>query len=297
METRIRAPLDELWRLTQSPDLHARWDLRFTRIQYLPRLDEYQPQRFLYATRIGCGWAIEGAGETVGQRCGEHGERASALKFWSDDPKSLIREGAGYWRYVPADGSVRFFTSFDYRVRFGALGQVIDTALFRPLIGWATAWSFDSLRLWLEKGLDPATSRERSLIHLMARAALAFVWIYQGTVPKLLTQNADELAMLQQTGLSAPDSLVAIQVIGWAEVAFGLLILLRLRDRWPLVLTILLMLAATVSVALSSPHYLTMAFNPISLNLLMVAVAAIEFLVSRDLPSASHCLRVPSEDR
>ena len=25
-------------------------------------------------------------------------------------------------------------------------------------MGWATAWSFDRLRLWLEEGIDPATS-------------------------------------------------------------------------------------------------------------------------------------------
>src|SRR4051794_30343663 len=101
VEIRICGPMEELWRLTQSPDLHARWDLRFTDIEYLQRPDESQPQQFLYATRVGFGLAIEGKGETVGQRDGATGERTSALKFWSDDPKSIIREGVGYWRYVP----------------------------------------------------------------------------------------------------------------------------------------------------------------------------------------------------
>jgi hypothetical protein len=27
--------MDEVWRLTQTPDLHQRWDLRFTSIAYL----------------------------------------------------------------------------------------------------------------------------------------------------------------------------------------------------------------------------------------------------------------------
>ena len=48
--------MDDLWRLTQTPELHRRWDLRFTDIEYLPRPDEAEPQRFLYATRIGFGW-------------------------------------------------------------------------------------------------------------------------------------------------------------------------------------------------------------------------------------------------
>ena len=37
VEIPIRAPLEELWRLTQTPDLHQRWDLRFTRIALTPR--------------------------------------------------------------------------------------------------------------------------------------------------------------------------------------------------------------------------------------------------------------------
>jgi len=49
----IDGPVDRLWQLTQTPDLHRQWDLRFTDIRYLPRPDPAQPQRFLYATRIG----------------------------------------------------------------------------------------------------------------------------------------------------------------------------------------------------------------------------------------------------
>jgi hypothetical protein len=44
----IQAPLEDVWRLTQSPDLHQRWDLRLTRITYLPRPDSAAAQRFLY---------------------------------------------------------------------------------------------------------------------------------------------------------------------------------------------------------------------------------------------------------
>lgn len=295
VEICIRGAMDELWRLTQTPDLHARWDLRFTDIEYLPRPDEAQPQRFLYATRIGFGLAIRGKGETVGQRDGANGERTSALKFWSDDPKSLIREGGGYWRYVPTKDGVRFFTSYDYRVRFGTLGRVFDALVFRPLIGWATAWSFDRLRLWVEKGIDPAVSLQRALIHAVASSALAFVWLYQGLIPKLLDQHADELAMIQQGGISVATAPLAVQVIGWCEVIFGLAMLVLFHHRWPYCLTILLMICATVGVAIGSPQFLVAAFNPVSLNVLMVALASVGLLASRDLPSARPCLRKQPE--
>jgi hypothetical protein len=284
VETRIHGTMDELWRLTQTPERHVCWDLRFTDIEYLSRPDENQPQQFLYATRIGFGLAIQGKGETVGQRDGANGERASALKFWSDDPKSLIREGAGYWRYVPTTDSLRFFTFYDYCVRFGVLGRAFDALVFRPLIGWATAWSFDRLRLWIEKGIDPAVSLQRSLLHFVARSALAFVWLYQGAVPKLLHQHADELAMLQQAGISVMTAPLAAQVIGGMEVVFGLAMLLVFHRRWPFVVTIVLMIAATLGVAISAPRFLVAAFNPVSLNVLMIALAVVGLLASLDLP-------------
>jgi DoxX-like family len=203
VETRIGGTMEEVWRLTQTPDLHVRWDLRFTDITYLSRADPNLPQQFRYAKRIGFGLAIDGQGETVGQHDGNGGERTSALKFGSDDARSLIREGAGYWRYVPTANGVRFLTSYDYRVRFGRCGRFVDALVFRPLLGWAAAWSFDRLRLWIEKGIDPAVSLQRSLIHAIARIAVAFVWCYQGLLPKLLGPHADELAVIQQGGVSA----------------------------------------------------------------------------------------------
>ncbi len=50
VEIFIRGNLADLWRLTQTPELHTRWDLRFSRIDYLPRLALAEPQRFCYST-------------------------------------------------------------------------------------------------------------------------------------------------------------------------------------------------------------------------------------------------------
>src|SRR5256886_11475596 len=88
-ETLIKSDRETVWRLSQTPLLHARWDLRFTDIEYLPRESAAEPQRFRYATRIGFGLAVKGWGETIGDP-----ERStSALRFGSTDAKSIIREG------------------------------------------------------------------------------------------------------------------------------------------------------------------------------------------------------------
>ena len=82
--------METLWQWTQTPELHVQWDLRFSTIEYLPRPDPAEPQRFLYATRIGCGLRIEGTGESFGTVENVSGTRSSVLKFWSSDRKSLI---------------------------------------------------------------------------------------------------------------------------------------------------------------------------------------------------------------
>lgn len=294
VEIFIRGSIDEIWEKTQTPQLHQRWDMRFTEITYLPHSDE-QPQRFLYSTRIGFGLRICGEGETVAAREDPQGQRTSSLKFWSDDPKSLIREGTGYWQYVPHHDGVRFLTWYDYRTRFGWPGQVFDNMIFRPLIGWATAWSFDRLRLWIEQGIDPAVSLQRSLVYSMARLTVAFVWLYHGLIPKLLFHHPDELAILAQSGLSPEAAQLALNVIGVVEIAFALILLAVWRNRKLLLLNIGLMLLALVGVAVNAPSFLIAAFNPVTLNICMIALAIIGCLSGYDLPSASACLRKPPE--
>jgi hypothetical protein len=293
VEARIRGRMEDLWARTQEPADHERWDLRFTDIDYLPRPDEGQPQRFRYATRLGFGLRIEGEGETVGERTGSGGQRTSALRFWSDDPKSLIREGSGYWQYIPTDDGIRFITAYDYQVRFGALGLAIDALVFRPLIGWATAWSFDRLRLWVERGTDPALSLQGSLVHGVARGAVAAVWLYHGAVPKLLARHADERAMLRDAGVAPRAVGPVLALVGTGEVLFGALILLTWSARWPFLASIALMLLATLGVGRNSPRYLVAAFNPVTLNALVVALSIIGLLVDPTLPSARRCLRQP----
>ena len=50
---------------------------------------------------------------------------------------------------------VKFLTQYDYDVNFGRAGKIADKFIFRPLIGWATALSFDVLKRWLEQGEAP----------------------------------------------------------------------------------------------------------------------------------------------
>lgn len=295
VETCIQGSLEELWEKTQNPELHARWDARFTSITYLPLSDESKPQRFCYSTRIGFGLSVDGEGETVGSHDDEGGQHTSSLRFWSDDSKSLIREGAGYWQYIPVDRGVRFITRYDYQTRFGWIGRVFDRFIFRPLMGWATAWSFDRLRLWIEKGIDPAVSMQRSIIHILSRLTVALVWLYQGLVPKLIARHTDELEMLGDAGITEAAAPTVLVIVGSVEVVLGATVLLFFQRRWPLMITVLLMVLATIAVVINSPQFLLAAFNPVSLNLLLATTALIGLVMMKDLPSARRCLRAKPE--
>jgi uncharacterized membrane protein YphA (DoxX/SURF4 family) len=278
--------MDQVWRLTQEPDFHQRWDLRFTRIKYLPKVDGEDPQRFLYETRIGFGLVIRGTGESVATRLSPDGTATSSLKFASDDKLSLISEGAGYWRYVPTSEGLRFLTWYDYRTRHGLVGRIVDAA-FRPLMGWATAWSFDRLRIWAEDGTTPETSLQMSIIHALCRISLAGVWVWHGFVPKLLFRDVDEQIMLAQAGVAAR----WLPWVGVGEVVLGMLVFGLWRWRGMFLLQAALMLAALCAVVMKSPAYLSHAFNPVTLNLLVVVLAVVGWIASSNLPSATRCLR------
>jgi hypothetical protein len=292
VEILVRAPMDALWRHTQTPALHEQWDLRFSRIDYLPKERDSDPQRFRYTTRIGLGLRVNGVGESVGERNSTDGRRSSALKFSSGDSLAIIREGSGYWKYIPTPAGILFLTWYDYRTRYGVVGALFDRLVFRPLIGWATAWSFDRLRLWLEEGIAPVQAMREALVHGVVRVGLALVFAYQGLVPKLIAQHADEITLLR--GLGVPDTgNTAVIVLGASELVMAACLLVFWHRRWPPALCLGLVLLATGAVGVSAPRYFEAAFNPFSLNTAVACLAVADLLVVDSMPWAARCRRRP----
>ena len=294
VETDIGAPMDALWAHTQDPELHQRWDIRFSRIEYLPKSTEDEPLRFRYSTRIGFGLAVAGEGETVGDRQLTGGGRASSLRFGSGQRLSLIREGSGYWKYAARPGGIRFTTWYDYRTRLGRPGAIIDRLVFRPLLGWATAWSFDRLRLWLERGVPPEASGPAAAIHSIARLGLAVTFAYHGLVPKLLGLNSDEVNMLGNAGAPAASIEPLISVLGIAEIAFAICLVVFWHRRWPALVVVAFAITSTIGLALTSPAYLGNAFNPVTLNLGIACLAAVDLAALPIAPDAGRCRRRPA---
>jgi hypothetical protein len=240
------------------------------------------PRRFRYATRIGGGLAIEGWGETVGQP----DQRGSALRFGSADPRSLIREGAGCWIYREDSEGVRFSTVYDYAVRFGAAGRLLDRFLFRPLMVWATRWSFDRLRLWIEQGLIPELSLRLWAVKTAARVLLGLVWVIEGLVPKLLAVSPGELELVRRSGLFWGSPSLTLGLLGAAEVLVGLWLIAGRAERRSVKLASLAMLFLAGLVAATQPTALTDPLGGLSKNLGLLACAVVVWALSPITPSA-----------
>ena len=126
---------------------------------------------------------------------------------------------------------------------------------------------------------------------------LALIWIYQGVFPKLLYPEAGELAILQGMSLFEGSERLVLFIMGMVEVLFGLLFLIvGLKHRrtlyvWNIGLLILLGLGSVFQ-----PHIYIAPFNPVTLNLGMIALSVVGLLSLPDLPSAAHCLRQPVKD-
>lgn len=159
VEIAIAADPEAVWALTQDPAAHGRWDLRFSEIVPAGRTDD-GAARFTYTRRVPF-HTVHGSGVSIGERSRPDGSRTSALRFATADRLSPIRAGRGFWRYVPTgEGTTAFLTGYDYMPGWGALPDLI----VRPVLGWATAWSFDRLRIWIERGEAPEQWPLRSVL-------------------------------------------------------------------------------------------------------------------------------------
>ncbi|MFC6998969.1 DoxX-like family protein [Rufibacter roseus] len=295
VESQIQTSLEQLWEYTQNPQLHQEWDLRFNTIEYLPKETADAPQHFLYQTQIGFGLKISGQGKSTGTHSKETGESTSALKFWSDEKISLIKVGSGYWKYIPTDHGVTFLTWYDYQTRHGIVGKLIDKLFFRPLIGWATAWSFDALKKWLEQGQHPRISKILGLLLIIANLLIAFTWLYHGIVPKLLHMETGELDMLTASGMFTGYEVEGVYAAGIAEIIFGLGFLLFGRWRLLHYLNITALLGLGVIAFFAQPAIYLAPFNPATTSAGAVGLSIIVLKILPLVPSANNCKRKPDQ--
>ncbi len=291
VEIEIEDTIEKVWEYSQDPKLHEQWDLRFTSITYNDKLPDDDVQTFTYSTKLMPGVQVTGWGESKGTHEKASGEKTSSLHFGTEQMISPIAEGKGYWKYIPHEKGTTFLTQYDYQVRFGILGRLVDQ-LFRPLMGWGTALSFDVLKRWIEVGESPKTQYRRFFSFYAICFLFAFVWLYQGLVPKVLTQQPLEIQMLLELSpLNYAQASTAIIWVGIAEILFAICWLVPKLQKRLLQLQVVIFPFLTLSAILAEPAVAIAPFNVITLNVTLWIVSIVGLLLHEQLPTAKSCKR------
>lgn len=295
VEIDMDAPIDKVWEYTQNPKLHEQWDLRFSEINYLPKEAEDAPQLFTYKTKILPQLVVEGWGESKGTHHKKDGTKTSSLHFGTEQMISPIAKGRGYWQYVSKGESVTFLTQYDYDVRFGIFGKIIDL-LFRPIMGWATALSFDVLRRWITSGEPPKLQYRRFFISAFISFLFFFIWFYQGLVPKVISVHPDEVALLSAlSNIEGSTAQLAVQIIGALEIIFSLFWLMPIKKRQLYIIQLILLPILTISAIVASSSTINGPFNVVTFNLTLIVLSLIGLLNQYNLPTAKSCKRKRDE--
>lgn len=291
VEIEIEDTIEKVWKYSQDPKLHEQWDLRFTSITYNDKLPTDDLQTFTYSTKLMPGVQVTGWGESKGTHEKASGEKTSSLHFGTEQMISPIAEGKGYWKYIPHENGTTFLTQYDYQVRFGILGRLFDQ-LFRPLMGWGTALSFDVLKRWIKVGESPKTQYRRFFSFYAICFLFAFVWFYQGLVPKVLTQQPLEIQMLSELSpLTYAQAYTAIIWVGIAEILFAICWLVPKLQKRLLQLQVVIFPFLTLSAILAEPAVAIAPFNVITLNVSLWIVSIVGLLLHEQLPTAKSCKR------
>ena len=115
---------------------------------------------------------------------------------------------------------------------------------------------------------------EQGSVMLFSRLALAFSWIYQGAVPKLVCRSDGETDLLGHVIPVFQWACMAVSWMGAGEIVFGLL-LLATRRIWIFQLNIAVLFSLLIFVLLFEPQLFTEPFNPLTLNVSLIALSLV----------------------
>ncbi|WP_294346106.1 DoxX-like family protein [Prosthecochloris sp.] len=118
--------------------------------------------------------------------------------------------------------------------------------------------------------------KENSPVLVTARLVLAFSWIYQGAVPKLICRSPGEIELLEHVIKVNELACTLIVWMGYGEVLFGFLLLFTSRS-WVFLLNILALVILLGYVAVFQPELFTLPFNPLILNVSLIGMSLIAY--------------------
>ena len=126
-------------------------------------------------------------------------------------------------------------------------------------------------------------------VRVVCRIALGLVWLYEGLVPKLLFIRADQIDLVQRSGFyfGTPESF--LKLLGVAQVAFALWLLVGYAERLAVAIATIGMAILIVLVAGNNPWMLTDPYGALIKDLCLIACAyAVWVLSPAGAPEQPH---------
>lgn len=117
----------------------------------------------------------------------------------------------------------------------------------------------------------------QSSILVISRIVLAFSWVYQGLVPKIVCRSPGELNLIAPVTLVYQVACNLITVMGYGEILFGVALLV-VAHRWVFLLNIAVLTLLLGYVAVFEPAMFTMPFNPLTLNVALAGLSLVAII-------------------
>jgi hypothetical protein len=110
-------------------------------------------------------------------------------------------------------------------------------------------------------------------IKLISRMALGLVWFYEGLVPKILFLRADEIDLVQKSGLVWRSPEWTLLVLGIAQAAVGIWLIVGWAERVAILVATGWMFILILLVAGGNPGLLTDPYGALIKDFCLVACA------------------------
>jgi uncharacterized membrane protein YphA (DoxX/SURF4 family) len=145
----------------------------------------------------------------------------------------------------------------------------------------------------VQQPAQPKSAHDLQTVKTVARITLGFIWLYQGSVPKLFTKVPMEHEIVERSELYLISPHSTIVTIGIIEVLFGFWLVSGYRDRLACMITTLFLFVLSVLVIIEDPSLLIGPFGGLIKNVCLFACAWIVWKLS--LHTDDYLTHVPSD--
>jgi peptidoglycan/LPS O-acetylase OafA/YrhL len=123
-------------------------------------------------------------------------------------------------------------------------------------------------------------NKKLHVIKIVSRFALGTVWLYEGVVPKILFLRADELDLVERSGLMWRTPEWTLEILGVAQIVFGLWLIIGWAERLAVAIATLWMWILIILVAGGNPAMLTDPYGALVKDLCLIACAVTVWMLA-----------------